>query len=73
MTRHTRNRQMVKATGDRSIMSEDTIVIVEGNKTNLFIDNTFEWWSTYKTDDEFGHFVTFAPKTSGFFRVVDVK
>ncbi|QVW28860.1 hypothetical protein [Bacillus phage SWEP1] len=52
MTRHTRNRQLVKATGDVTIKEEQTIEIADGNKTNLFIDKYFEWhrYSVYKSD-----------------------
>ncbi|QEM43070.1 hypothetical protein CHOTACABRAS_16 [Bacillus phage Chotacabras] len=73
MTRHTRNRQVMKATGDKFFMLCRNREIKNVVETCIYIDKTFEWQSPWRTDDEFCHFVTFAPREDGFFRIVDVK
>lgn len=73
MTRHTRNRQLVKATGDVTIKQEETIEISRGNKTNLFIDKKFEWrrFSVYKSNKIYN--VITIPSDRPWVRFIEIK
>lgn len=73
MTRHTRNRQLVKATGDKFFVLCRNREIKNVIATCIYIDKTFAWMSPWKTDEEFSHFVIFDSREYGHFRVVDVK